>query len=137
MASSNPYQMTYPEFVSWATPLVATAQGRMEVRRALVGLVGYARQSPDQKAAQQAIKLLGADNFSDATLKELTELSTEVSEATEEQTAVATETKNTKDLELMRGIAAIAGSPEGRNALNKARAGAPLSPRERRDLRCA
>jgi hypothetical protein len=35
------------------------------------------------------------------------------------------------DIELMRGISAIVGSAEGRNALNRQRAGAPLSPHER------
>jgi hypothetical protein len=62
MANSNiiPYRLTYPEFIQWATLKVATPEGRTEVRRALASLVGWANQSPDQKAAQQAMKLLSA-----------------------------------------------------------------------------
>jgi hypothetical protein len=89
VATMSTHNMTLPQFIEWATPKVATLAGRAEVKRALVERVGWARGTADEKAAQQAIKLLGAENFNDATLKELTELSTEVSEATEEQ-AVAT-----------------------------------------------
>ena len=107
MASKEPHQMSYPEFIEWATPKVRTVAGREEVRKALVSLVGWARSTPDQQAAQQAIKMLGSQDFNHTTIKQLEELSTQVTEqATQkEQEQVATDTTKARDIELMRGIA--------------------------------
>ena len=137
MASSNiiPYRMTYPEFVAWATPKITTPEGRTEVRRALASLVGWANQSPDQKAAQQAMRLLSAENFTEATLTELTELSTNVLEAAEGQTEMATKETappTAPGLENVRAMNALASTAEGRIALQRARNGQDLTPQQQR-----
>jgi hypothetical protein len=142
MASSkHPHQMPLTEYIEWARSKIFIPDGRIsrqgvaEVRRDLISRVGYLRRTDDEQKMQEVIELLNPNR--DLTTEAVAQLETVAKNTIESiaekgaGTEMATETETTKDLELMQGIANIASSPEGRAALNKSRAGAPLSPRER------
>jgi hypothetical protein len=117
--------------------LRVSADHRAELARVLKEAkqaAGYAAKSVDVELADRVIGLLGnGAEISNEAFAELGEIADGVTEAMSAQgeDEVATDNTNTKDLELMQAIANIAGSAEGRAALNKARAGAPLTPQER------
>ena len=81
----------------------------------------------DEKTAQKFIEKLGSPNFNEATLTELKELSTQVSEAAEEQQMA---TKDADDIARVKEMNAIAAAPEGREARQRAATGQSLTPQQ-------
>jgi hypothetical protein len=77
--------------------------------------------------AQNFIEKLGSPNFNEATLTELKELSTQVSEAAEEQQMA---TKDADDIARVKEMNAIAATPEGREARQRAATGQSLAPQQ-------
>jgi hypothetical protein len=122
MASKHPHQMPLTEYVEWARSKIVAPDGRIsragvaEVRRDLVSRVGYLRRTDDEQKMQEVIELLNPDR--DLTSEAVAQLETVAKDTIESiaekgaGTEMATETKPTKDLELMQGIANIAGSPK-------------------------
>jgi hypothetical protein len=128
MASSkHPHQMPLAEYIEWARSKVLAPDGRIsragvaEVRRDLVSRVGYLSTTPDEKAVQEAIKLL--DPSVDLTTEALAQLESIVTSANETITQEGNEMAETAkspdvDVERVREMNRIQkADPQVRNAL--------------------
>ena len=100
MASTkHPHQMPFTEYVEWARSKIVAPDGRIsragvaEVRRDLVSRVGYLSRTPDEKAVQQAIKLL--DPSVDLTTEALAQLESVVTSTSETITQEGNEMADT------------------------------------------
>ena len=100
MASTkHPHQMPFTEYVEWARTKIVMPDGRIsragvaEVRRDLVSRVGYLSRTPDEKAVQQAIKLL--DPSVDLTTEALAQLESVVTSTSETITQEGNEMADT------------------------------------------
>jgi hypothetical protein len=102
------------------------------VLKEAVADAGYAAKQLDRELANHVLALIGSRaETSNEAITELGEIYDGVSQVMNGTQGDPVATNTNTDLGLMREIAAIAGNAEGRDALNKARAGASLSPRER------
>jgi hypothetical protein len=131
MASSkHPHQMPFIEYLEWARSKIVAPDGRIsragvaEVRRDLVSRVGYLSRTPDEKAVQEAIKLL--DPEVNLTMEAVAQLETIVTSASEtitqegnEMAEAAAKSPNV-DVERVREMIKIErADPELRRALQR------------------
>jgi hypothetical protein len=140
MASSkHPHQMPLTEYIEWARSKIFIPDGRIsrqgvaEVRRDLISRVGYLSTTPDEKAVQEAIKLL--DPSVDLTTEALAQLETIVTSASETITQEGNEMAETAkspdvDVERVREMNRIAADREGAEALRRAATGQALDARQ-------
>jgi hypothetical protein len=83
---------------------------------------GYAAKKADTDIVNHVLELLGSGaEISNEAITELGEIYDGLSQVMDGQEGNSMAANTNTDIELMREIAAIAGSPEGRDALNLAR----------------
>ena len=113
-SSKHPHQMPLAEYVECARSKIVAPDGRIsragvaEVRRDLISRVGYLSTTPDEKAVQEAIKLL--DPSVDLTTEAMAQLESIVTSASETITqegnemAEAANAPQSPGLENVRGM---------------------------------
>jgi hypothetical protein len=139
VSSKHPHQMPLTEYVEWARSKIFAPDGRIsragvaEVRRDLMSRVGYLSTTPDEKAVQEAIKLL--DPSVDLTTEALAQLESIATSASETITQEGNEMAETAkspdvDVERVREMNRIAADREGAEALRRAATGQALDARQ-------
>jgi hypothetical protein len=119
---------SWPEFLRWARR-TATAGGRAAVFAAVQELVtnaGPGATGVDVELATHAAGLLSGDKFNAATLAELEEIGSKVTEVISGQETESIMAEN-PSIERIREMNAISTSREGAEALQRARTGQPLT----------